>query len=92
MAGADAPDGFPHLQHVIWPRNERDVMVAKSASFGHDSLVCGLWLVGGGLGRSVPTYVLGTFYIRFFLYLGYGIPVLGEDHCTRLTRVLQQGV
>jgi len=41
-------------------------MVAKSASFGHGSLVCGLWLAGGGLGGSVPTYVLGTFYIRFF--------------------------
>ncbi len=41
-------------------------MVAKSASFGHGSLVCGLWLAGGGLGVSVPTYVLGTFYIRFF--------------------------
>ena len=57
-------------------------MVAKSASFGHGSLVCGLWLAGGGLGGSVPMYVLGTFYIRFFLYLGYGIPVLGEAHCT----------
>ena len=41
-------------------------MVAKSASFGHGSLVCGLWLAGGGRGGSVPTYVLGTFYIRFF--------------------------
>ncbi len=41
-------------------------MVAKSASFGHGSLVCGLWLAGGGCGGSVPTYVLGTFYIRFF--------------------------
>ncbi len=57
-------------------------MVAKCASFGHGSLVCGLWLAGGGLGGSVPTYVLATFYIRFFLYLGYGIPVLGEAHCT----------
>jgi hypothetical protein len=57
-------------------------MVAKSASFGHGSLVCGLWLAGGGLGGSVPTYVLGSFYIRFFLYLGYSIPVLGEAHCT----------
>ncbi len=41
-------------------------MVAKSASFGHGSLVCGLWLAGGGRGGSVPTYVLGTFYIHFF--------------------------
>jgi hypothetical protein len=57
-------------------------VVAKSASYGHGSLVCGLLLAGGGLGRSVPTYVLGTFYIGFFLYLGYGIPVLGEAHCT----------
>jgi hypothetical protein len=23
----------------IWPRNERDIVVAKSASFGHGSLV-----------------------------------------------------
>jgi hypothetical protein len=30
----------------------------------------------------VPTYVVGTFYMHFFLYLGYGIPVLGEAHCT----------
>jgi hypothetical protein len=57
-------------------------MVAESASFGYGSLVCGLWLAGGGLGRSVPTYLLGTLYVHFFLYLGYGIPVLGEAHCT----------
>jgi hypothetical protein len=30
----------------------------------------------------VPTYVLGTFYIRFFCYQGYDIPVSGEAHCT----------
>jgi hypothetical protein len=41
-------------------------VVAKSASFGHGSLVCGLWLVGGDRGGSVSTYVLGTFYIRNF--------------------------
>jgi hypothetical protein len=56
-------------------------VVAKSASFGHGSLVCGLWLAVGGLGGSVPTYVLGTFYIRFFLYQCYDIPVSGEAHC-----------
>jgi hypothetical protein len=28
-----------------------------------------LWLAGGGRGGSVPTYVLGTFYIRFFGYV-----------------------
>ena len=22
VAGAEAPDGFPHLKHEIWPRNE----------------------------------------------------------------------
>jgi hypothetical protein len=43
----------------------------KSTSYGHGSLVCGLWLAGGGRGGSVPTYVLGTFYIRFFGYQGY---------------------
>ncbi len=59
-------------------------MVAKSASFGHGCLVCGLGLAVGGLGGSVPTYVLGTFYIRFFLHLGYGIPVLGEHHLPKL--------
>jgi hypothetical protein len=32
-----------------------------------------LWLAGGGRGRSVSTYVLGTFYIRFFVYQGYNI-------------------
>jgi hypothetical protein len=41
-------------------------VVAKSASFSHGSLVCGLWLGGGGRGGSVPMYILGTFYIRFF--------------------------
>ncbi len=41
-------------------------MVPTSASFGHGSLVCGLWSAGGGLGGSVLMYVLGTFYIRFF--------------------------
>jgi hypothetical protein len=40
-------------------------MVAKSTSFGHGSLVCGLWMAGGGRGGSVSTYVLGTFYICF---------------------------
>ncbi len=48
-------------------------MVAKSASFGHGSLVCGLWLAGGGRGGTVSTYVHGTFYIRFFVYQGYDI-------------------
>jgi hypothetical protein len=61
-------------QEEIWPRNELDIVVsksAKSASYGHGSLVCGLWLAGGGHGSSVPTSVLGTFYIRFFMYQGY---------------------
>jgi hypothetical protein len=43
-------------------------LVEKSASFGHGSLVCGLWLAGVGLGGSVPTYVLGTLYILFFTW------------------------
>ncbi len=62
-------------------------MVAKSASFSHGSLVfvvCGWWLVGGGHGGSVSTNILGTYYIRFILYQSYGIPVLGEAHCTRV--------
>jgi hypothetical protein len=29
----------------------------------------------------VPTYVLSTFYIRFFLYQCYDIPVSGEAQC-----------
>ena len=29
----------------------------------------------------MPTYVLGTFYIRFILYQCYDIPVSGEAHC-----------
>ena len=37
-------------------------MVAKSASFGHGSLVCGLWLAGGDRGGSVSTYVLSVQY------------------------------
>ena len=27
-------------------------------------------------------YVLGTFYIRFFGFQGYDIPVSGEAHCS----------
>jgi hypothetical protein len=46
-------------------------------------------LAGGGGGGSVPTYVLGTFYIRFFLYQCYDIPVSGEAHCsTSATKIL----
>jgi hypothetical protein len=29
----------------------------------------------------VPTYVIGTFYISFFCYQGYDIPVSGKAHC-----------
>ena len=59
--GADARNGFPCLKYEIWPRNELDIVVsksAKSASYGHGSLVCGLWLAGEGRGGSVPTYDL----------------------------------
>ncbi len=42
-ATADARDGFPCLKHDIWPRNERDIVVAKFASFGHGSLVFVVW-------------------------------------------------
>jgi hypothetical protein len=69
VARADARNGIPCLKYEIWPRNELDIVVsksAKSASYGRGSLVCGLWLAGGGCVGSVPTYVLGTFYIRFF--------------------------
>ncbi len=52
----------------------------KSASYGHGSLVCGLWLAGGGRGGSVPTYVLGTFYMRLFFYQGYNIRFYLEAH------------
>ena len=51
------------------PRNELDIVVsksAKSASYGHGSLVCGLWLAGGGRGGSVPTYNL-VHYTYVFL-------------------------
>ena len=48
--------------------------------YPHGSLVCGLWLAGGRRGGSVPTYVLGTFYIGFFLYQGYDIRFSGEAH------------
>ena len=85
MTATDTRYGFPRLKYEIWPRNELDIVVsksAKSASNGHGSLVCGLWLAGGGRGGSVPTYVLGTFYIRFFLYQGYDIRFYREAHCT----------
>ncbi len=64
-------------------------MVAKSASFGHGSLVCGLWLAGGGRGGSVSTYILGTFYIRFFVYQGYDI---WKNHKANCRSVLGTGV
>ena len=35
-------------------------------------VVCG-WREEAVRGGSVPTYVLGTFYIRFILYQGYDI-------------------
>ncbi len=54
-------------------------MVAKSASFGHGSLVCGLWLAGGDRGGSVSTYVLGTFYIRIF----FGLDSMSESDLWR---------
>ncbi len=57
-------------------------MVAKSASLGHGSLVCGLWLAGGGRGGSVPTYVLGTFYIRVFMYESYDLWKIRKTNCT----------
>ncbi len=57
-------------------------MVANSASFGHGSLVCGLWLAGGGHGGSVSMYVLGTFYIRFFVYQGYDIWKNRKANCS----------
>ena len=67
MAGADARDGFPYLKQEIWTKNERDIVVAKSASFGHGSLVCGLWSAGGDRGRSVfyvrTWYILHTYFI-----------------------------
>jgi len=45
----------------ISPSQIRDLASSiKSTSYGHGSLVCGLWLAGGGRGRSVPTYILGT--------------------------------
>jgi hypothetical protein len=37
------------------------------------SCLCGLWLAGGSRGGSVPTYVLGTFYIRL-LRMMYTVP------------------
>ena len=37
----------------------------------------------------MPTYVLGTFYICFFCYQGYDIPVSGEAHCTCVEDLLQ---
>jgi len=83
VAGADARNGFPRLKYEIWPRNELDIVVSKSvksASYGHGSLDCGLWLAGGGHGGSVPMYLLGTFYIRLFLYQGYNIHFYREAH------------
>ncbi len=92
MAGADARNGFPRLKQEIWPRNELDIVVsksAKSANYGHGSLVCGLWLAGGGRGGGVFTYVLGTFYIRFFMYQGYESRKNCKPSCISMIRNLR---
>ena len=65
---------------------------AKSASYGHGSLVCGLWLAGGGGGGSVPTYVLGTFYIRFFMYQGYERWKNCKPSCTQKYPFMRRGI
>jgi hypothetical protein len=83
VTATDTRYGFPRLKYDIWPKNELDIAVsksAKSASYGHGSLVCGLWLAGGGRGWSVPTYVLGTLH-TFFLYQGYDIRFYREADC-----------
>jgi hypothetical protein len=64
---ADARDGFPCLKHDIWPRNERDILVAKSASFGHGSLVfvvCG-WREEAMEGVFLRMYLVHTTYVFF---------------------------
>ena len=64
MAGADARDGFPCLKHDIWPRHERDIVVAKSASFIHGSLVfvvCG-WREETVAGVCQRTYLVHSTY------------------------------
>jgi hypothetical protein len=61
-------------------------MVAKSASFSHGSLVfvvCG-WREEAMAGVFLRTYLVHTTYV--FLYQSYGIPVLGEAHCTDVLR------
>ena len=68
MAGADARDGFPYLKQEIWPKNERDIVVAKSASFGHGSLDCGLWSAGGDRGGSV-FYVLTWYILHTYFFV-----------------------
>ncbi len=64
---ADARDGFPCLKHDIWPGNERDIVVAKSASFGHGSLVfvvCG-WREEAVVGVFLRMYLIHTTYVYF---------------------------
>jgi hypothetical protein len=66
------------------PRNELDIVVsksAKSASYGHSSLVCGLWLAGGGRGGSVPTYDL-VHSTNVFLVTRATIWKNRKAHCT----------
>ncbi len=68
MPTADARDGFLCLKHDIWPRNERDIVVAKSASFGHGSLVfvvCG-WREEAVVGVfPLQMYLVHTTYVLF---------------------------
>jgi hypothetical protein len=64
---ADARDGFPCLKQDIWPRNERDIVVAKSASFGHGSLVFVVygWREEAVVGVFLRMYLVHTTYVLF---------------------------
>ncbi len=67
VAGADTHDEFLCLKWDIWPRNEWDIVVSKSASFGHGSLVWVVYL------RMAGVWYVGTWYIlhMVFMYQGY---------------------
>ena len=65
-SNTDACNGFPYLKQEIWTKNERATVVAKSASFGHGSIDCGMWSAGGDRGGSVfcvrTWYILHTYF------------------------------
>ena len=73
---ADACDGFLCLKQDIWPRNELDIVVSKSASFAMVS-----HKKNKMAGRQPTTSLVYSTYV-FFMYQGYKIFLFRKANCT----------